>query len=496
MNSTNSNSPSPTTKIRRRSFPRSFWYGICVKFQNGGYKSQVAFLKSEDSGDLLSAADQRTFSRMYEKFTSGTLRNEEGRRFRGGSRSEANNPEEDTSYISSNTNDNHVSENELPSSTSFTYKPSTIVSSFLLLLEYLQTKIHDQTLETAPSSATSNTTSTTCNNTNTTNTKLIVAAVQLHTQYDPAHAADGSLEELKNFFDRAVNATVIAVQQYGATLVLLPELFLGPYFCQSQESSLFSIAMTVVEDVFPYHKLSSNAFIATMQLLAKRLGAVLPISFFERCNNVYYNSVVVIDADGTLVGKYRKSHIPDGAGYQEKFYFSPGDTGFQVFQTKVGNIGIGICWDQWFPEAARAMTLLGADILLYPTAIGSEPGNSTLDSTLHWQRTMQGHAAANMIPVVASNRYGTEILLHEEEEKGEKQRITFYGKSFITNESGEIIMEAQPSANDDDNHIILTSYIDTISNRSKRSSWGLFRDRRPDLYGILLTKDGKTKYPS
>ncbi|KAL3900062.1 MAG: hypothetical protein SGARI_006324 [Bacillariaceae sp.] len=229
-----------------------------------------------------------------------------------------------------------------------------------------------------------------------------------------------------------------------------------------------------------------------MQQLARKYSVVLPISFFDRSNNTLYNSVVVIDADGQILGKYRKSHIPDGTGYQEKFYFSPGDTGFKVFTSKVYGftVGVAICWDQWFPEAARAMALQGADILLYPTAIGSEPQDPTINSAKHWQRVMQGHAAANMVPVVASNRYGTEVLLDTDGK--EKQRITFYGRSFITDETGEITAEAPEKMDEDLQSSILTSTVDCEANRATRLAWGLFRDRRPELYGILQTKDGST----
>mmetsp|Transcript_22791 Transcript_22791/g.48434 ORF Transcript_22791/g.48434 Transcript_22791/m.48434 type:complete len:372 (+) Transcript_22791:96-1211(+) len=231
-----------------------------------------------------------------------------------------------------------------------------------------------------------------------------------------------------------------------------------------------------------------NFLIRTMKGLAKKHGIVLPVSLFERRNNALYNSVVMIDADGSVLpGIYRKSHIPDGTGYQEKFYFSPGDTGFKVWKTRVGKVGVAICWDQWFPEAARAMALKGADILLYPTAIGTEPQDATIDSSDHWQRVMQGHAAANMVPVVASNRYGTEILLGKDGAT-EKQRITFYGRSFITDETGAKVAEAE--MNGDNPVSVIASSIDPQENRATRLAWGLFRDRRPDLYGILQTKDG------
>jgi len=295
--------------------------------------------------------------------------------------------------------------------------------------------------------------------------KLKVAAVQLET----------SVCSPEKFLDRAEQAVVKAVCEHGANLVLLQELFLGPYFCQSQEAACFGLAESDID--------GNNPFISRMQDLAKLLNVVLPISVFERKNNTFYNSVVMIDGDGTNLGTYRKTHIPDGTGYQEKFYFSPGDTGFQAFDTKVGKIGVGICWDQWFPEAARSMALLGADIILYPTAIGSEPQDPSLNSADHWQRTMQGHAAANMVPVVAANRFGTEILLDSDGK--EKQRIHFYGRTFITDETGAKIKEAQ------DGNDIISAEIDIEANRATRAAWGLFRDRRPELYGILRTKDGR-----
>mmetsp|Transcript_47947 Transcript_47947/g.116604 ORF Transcript_47947/g.116604 Transcript_47947/m.116604 type:complete len:413 (-) Transcript_47947:326-1564(-) len=323
---------------------------------------------------------------------------------------------------------------------------------------------------------------------------FVVAAVQLSGSGLPDSDLDG-------FLARVNDAIFWASRRKKADLVLLPELFLGPYFCQSQETCLQNLALDAD---------GHNFIVEYMKLKAKQYNIVLPISLFERHNNALYNTVVMIDADGTVKGKYRKSHIPDGTGYQEKFYFSPGDTGFQVFDTKVGKIGVGICWDQWFPEAARAMALMGADILLYPTAIGSEPQDPTIDSSSHWQRVMQGHAAANMIPVVASNRYGTEILLHDDDheddnadaagpppkKKREKQRITFYGKTFITDNTGEKVAEVSPEMMNKidertiDGIAIITSTIDPEENRKTRLAWGLFRDRRPELYNVLLTKDG------
>lgn len=221
--------------------------------------------------------------------------------------------------------------------------------------------------------------------------------------------------------------------------------------------------------------------IVRMQNLANELGVVIPVSFFEEANNAHYNSVAVIDADGTDLGLYRKSHIPDGPGYQEKFYFNPGDTGFKVFQTKYAKIGVGICWDQWFPEAARAMALQGAEVLFYPTAIGSEPQDDGLDSRDHWRRVMQGHAGANVVPLVASNRIGMEII---ETEHGNSQ-IKFYGYSFIAGPTGELVAAAG-----DKEEAVLVAQFDLDKIKSKRHSWGVYRDRRPDLYKVLLTLDG------
>ncbi len=201
---------------------------------------------------------------------------------------------------------------------------------------------------------------------------------------------------------------------------------------------------------------------------------VLPLSFFERCGNSCFNSLMMIDADGSRLGVYRKSHIPQGPGYEEKFYFTPGDTGFRVWETRVGRVGAAICWDQWYPEAARAMALMGAEILCYPTAIGSEPQDPALDSQPHWQRVMQGHAAANMLPLVASNRVGVE--------RGEVGELRFYGSSFIADETGALVTGAAR-----DGAAVLTASFDLDAQRERRAAWGLFRDRRPDLYGRLLS---------
>jgi len=249
----------------------------------------------------------------------------------------------------------------------------------------------------------------------------------------------------------------------GARVVLLPELFETPYFCKDQRPEHFELA----------RPLARHPTIGRMKGLAAALGVVLPVSFFERDGTAYYNSVAVIDADGEVLGVYRKSHIPQGPGYEEKYYFAPGDTGFRAWDTRAGRIGVGICWDQWFPEAARAMALLGADLLFYPTAIGSEPAAPGFDSQPHWQRTMQGHAAANMLPVVVSNRVG--------EEQGDTCAVTFYGSSFIAGPTGELLATADRTSTG-----VLLAEFDCAALRTRRAEWGLFRDRRPDLYGTLL----------
>lgn len=254
----------------------------------------------------------------------------------------------------------------------------------------------------------------------------------------------------------------------GANVVLLQELFATPYFCPDQKQEHFALAQPA----------EGNTMIARFAALAAELEVVLPVSFFERANNAYFNSLAMVDADGAMLGLYRKSHIPQGPGYQEKFYFNPGDTGFRVWETRFGVIGAGICWDQWFPECARTMALQGADILLYPTAIGSEPDDPDLDSCGHWQRTMQGHAAANMVVLAASNRVGVE--------ENDSATMTFYGSSFIAGPTGEMVGEA----NRIDQSVIAASFdLDDI--RAKRAAWGFFRDRRPELYDPLLTLGGE-----
>ncbi len=253
----------------------------------------------------------------------------------------------------------------------------------------------------------------------------------------------------------------------GARIILLQELFETLYFCQSQKQDFFSLATDI----------QSNPAVKHFSEIARQLGVVLPISFFQKKNQAYYNTVAVVDADGAILGIYRKSHIPDGPGYQEKFYFSPGDTGFRVWKTRYGTIGVGICWDQWFPEAARIMVLMGAEILLYPTAIGSEPQNPGYDSRDHWQTCIQGHAAANMVPVVVSNRVGAETI--------DSTSITFYGSSFITDNKGRLTERADRMSEG-----VVSAEVDLDAMAAERSAWGLFRDRRPALYTPLLTRDG------
>ncbi|EGQ9767694.1 N-carbamoylputrescine amidase [Vibrio alginolyticus] len=247
--------------------------------------------------------------------------------------------------------------------------------------------------------------------------------------------------------------------QSGANVILPQELFAAPYFCKKQEAKYFELA----------EETENCRLIKEMSALAKELGVVIPVSYFEKAGNTFFNSLVMIDADGTVLDNYRKSHIPDGPGYSEKYYFSPGDTGFKVWQTKFGKFGAGICWDQWFPELARSLALHGAEAIFYPTAIGSEPQDPTLDSRDHWQRTMQGHSAANLVPVIASNRVGTEV--------DDGIETTFYGSSFITDHTGAKIAEAPRQG-----ETIIYAEIDLATTAKARHAWGLFRDRRPDLY--------------
>jgi N-carbamoylputrescine amidase len=254
----------------------------------------------------------------------------------------------------------------------------------------------------------------------------------------------------------------------GAQVVLLPELFETPYFCAVQKSSFYDLALP----------LKGHPAVEHFRRLAADLGVVIPVSVYERAGMALFNSVVVIDADGKVAGHYRKSHIPQARGYEEKYYFSPGDTGFAPIATAFGKLGVAICWDQWFPEAARALVLQGAEFLMYPTAIGSEPNDPTLDSMEHWRIVMRGHAGANMVPVVAANRIGLETT--------DGVSMTFYGSSFITDQLGALAVTAERGSEQ-----VLVQTFDLDECRSYRQSWGCFRDRRPDLYGTLTTLDGQ-----
>jgi N-carbamoylputrescine amidase len=287
--------------------------------------------------------------------------------------------------------------------------------------------------------------------------EVTVAATQMACSWD----IDDNISRAQGLVREAASA--------GANVILIQELFETPYFCISEKTQHFELA----------REIDGHPTLLRMQALAKELGVVLPFSFFEKAGLVHYNSVAMIDADGSIVGHYRKSHIPDFPMYEEKFYFSPGDTGFRVFDTRFGRIGVGICWDQWFPEAARAMTLLGAELLLYPTAIGDELDKPEFDSKDHWQMTMRGHAAANILPVIASNRIG-------EESEGDLS-MQFYGSSFISDHVGQKVQEADRSTQG-----ILVHTFDLQEIATYRREWGVFRDRRPDLYKPLLTLDGRT----
>ena len=256
----------------------------------------------------------------------------------------------------------------------------------------------------------------------------------------------------------------------GAQVILLPELFEREYFCQQKRYDFYEYALPVDE----------NPAVQMGKRLARELDVVLPISFYERDGNVLYNSLAWIDADGELLGVYRKTHIPDDHFYQEKFYFTPGNTGFMVFDTKYGRLGAGICWDQWFPETARALALKGAEVIFYPTAIGSEPILDT-DSMPHWRRCMQGHAGANLVPVVASNRIGREDVEPCEANAGQKSALVFYGSSFIADETGELV---QSDSRDKEEILVQTFDLDQV--RENRLSWGIFRDRRPEMYEDIV----------
>ena len=285
--------------------------------------------------------------------------------------------------------------------------------------------------------------------------KVKVAATQMSCSWE----LDQNISKAKNI--------IVQAAKKGANIILLQELFQSPYFCIEYDEKIFNLAQTF----------ENNKVLKEMSELCKELNVVLPISYFERSNNAYFNSVAVIDSDGTILGNYRKSHIPDAPGYLEKYYFNPGNTGFKVWDTNFGKIGIGICWDQWFPEAARIMALKGAEILFYPTAIGNEL-RIDYDSSDAWQRAMQGHAASNIVPVVASNRIGVEEV--------QNQSNGFYGRSFISDHTGKILKEGSR-----DKEEILIAEVDLEKNHLFRRNWGLFRDRRTDLYKEILSLDGK-----
>jgi N-carbamoylputrescine amidase len=281
--------------------------------------------------------------------------------------------------------------------------------------------------------------------------KVTVAAVQM------TYGLENAMEKVRE-----------AASQ-GAQIILLPELFENWYFCQERSYENYHLATTLEE----------NPAVRELRKVAHDFRVVLPVSYYERVGNTTFNTVAVIDADGSILGQYRKTHIPDDHFYQEKFYFTPGDTGFKVWDTAYAKIGVGICWDQWFPETARCMAVQGAEILLYPTAIGSEP-ILNVDSSGHWRRVMQGHAAANLVPVAAANRIGTETVMPCEENGGQSSSLTFYGSSFIADATGELVA----SAGRDTEEILYASF-DLDNLREERFSWGLFRDRRPETYRIM-----------
>ncbi len=291
--------------------------------------------------------------------------------------------------------------------------------------------------------------------------KVKVACIQ----FACGESASSDSDQVERNIKTAVELTRQAAEN-GAKIVLLSELFERKYFCQERRYDYYDMATEI----------SENPAVMSFRELCEELKIVVPVSIYEKAGNELYNSVVMVDADGSVCGVYRKTHIPDDHYYQEKFYFKPGNTGFKVFDTAYGKVGVGICWDQWFPECARVMALKGADIILYPTAIGSEP-ILNVDSSGHWIRTMQGHSAANIIPVAAANRIGTETVEPCEENGMQKSSLSFYGSSFLTDETGECIARASR----DKEEIIYAEY-DFDEIRRNRLSWGLFRDRRPECY--------------
>ena len=290
-------------------------------------------------------------------------------------------------------------------------------------------------------------------------TKVNLAITQMACSWDRQENIDNAIDMVRE------------AAAAGAHIVLLQELFETPYFCKDINEKYFELAT----------KVSENPAVLQMQPIAKELGVVIPVSIFERANNAFFNTLVMIDADGEILGRYRKSHIPDAFGYTEKYYFSPGDTGITVWNTRFCRLAVPVCWDQWFPETARIAALRGAELILYPTAIGSEPNSTDTLALRHWQRTQQGHAAANVIPIAAANRIGSE--------QGESCDMRFFGSSFITDHLGEIVVEAS-----EDQRQVLLSQIDLSEASRYRDLWNLFRDRRPDLYGPLMTLDGERNH--
>ena len=288
---------------------------------------------------------------------------------------------------------------------------------------------------------------------------VTLAATQFACSWDLPANADAA--------ERAIRAAAAR----GAQVVLIQELFGAPYFCIEERAEYFALAAPA----------DGHPLIERLRALARELGVVLPCSFFERAGQAHFNSLAMIDADGSVLGIYRKSHIPQGPGYEEKYYFSPGDTGFRVWDTAFGRIGVGICWDQWFPECARSMALMGAEMLFYPTAIGSEPPAPGYDSQPHWEMTMRGHAAANIMPVVASNRIGAEVAPGG-------TGVTFYGSSFIADHTGQVLVQAGRVE-----EAVITATVDLDAIAALRASWGLFRDRRVDLYRAVATLDGQVR---
>lgn len=290
--------------------------------------------------------------------------------------------------------------------------------------------------------------------------KVTIAATQMSCTWNKSENLDKA------------ESLIREAKKQNAEIILLQELYETPYFCAEQKEEYFALAK-------PF---DGHSTIEKMATLARDLNVVLPVSFFEKDGQAYFNSIAVIDADGTILGRYRKSHIPDGPGYQEKYYFNPGDTGFMVWHTRYAPVGVGICWDQWYPECARAMVLQGAEILLYPTAIGTDPMNlENFESDRSaWINAMQGHAASNAVPVVASNRIGTESWDQEE--------LTFWGSSFVTDANGSMVAEASREEQQ-----VISATINITANQGKRAAFGFFRDRRADLYAPLMTLTGKIK---